>query len=151
MLPVHLPRSTPLLEGRLRRRYKRFLADVELADGTIVTAHCVNTGAMEGLTEPGSRVWLSRADNPNRKLAFTWELVETGGLVYGANTGLPNRLVRQLLEEHRLPWLAHFDEIRPERRYGERSRVDFWLGGKRGELYLEVKNCHLLYPDGRAY
>lgn len=151
MLPLHLPRPEPLLEGILLRRYKRFFADVELTDGSKVTAHCVNTGAMEGLTTPGNRVWLSRADNPARKLAFTWELVETDGILYGANTGLPNRLVRRLLEERRLPWLAHYEEVRPERPYGERSRVDFWLGGRRGELYLEVKNCHLLYPDRRAY
>lgn len=151
MNPVVLPRTAPLLEGRLLRRYKRFLADVELDDGAVVTAHCVNTGAMEGLTTPGNRVWLSRADNPKRKLAFTWELVEAGGRLYGANTGLPNRIVRHLLEGGHLPWLSHFHEVVPERRYGERSRVDFWLRGRRGELYLEVKNNHLLYPDRRAY
>lgn len=145
------PRQTPLLEGILVKRYKRFLADVEMADGTVVTAHCVNTGAMEGLTTPGSRVWLSRADNPKRKLAFTWELAELDGQIYGANTALPNRIVGQLLREKRLPWLASFTEIKAEKRYGESSRVDFWLKGPRGELYLEVKNCHLVYPDGRAY
>lgn len=133
------------------RRYKRFLADVELAGGEVVTAHCVNTGAMEGLTEPGRRVWLSRATNPQRKLRYTWELVEVDGHVYGANTAVPNRIVRRLLELGALPWLGKFDEMRPEHPYGERSRVDFWLRRGRREVYLEVKNCHLLYPDGRAY
>lgn len=146
-----IPRPEPLIEGVLRRRYKRFLADVELAGGEVVTAHCVNTGAMEGLTTPGNRVWLSRANNPKRKLAFTWELVQADGILFGANTGFPNRLMRRLLEEQRVPWLSHFTEVRPERPYGESSRVDFWLRGRRGELYLEVKNCHLLYPDRRAY
>lgn len=150
MLPFRLPRSEPLTEGRLLRRYRRFLADVEL-DGGVVTAHCVNTGAMEGLTAPGTRVWLSRAANPKRKLAWTWELAEVGGSLYGTNTLLPNRVVRRLLEAGALPWLGKFDELRPEHRYGERSRVDFWLRRGRRQVFVEVKNCHLLYPDGRAY
>jgi sugar fermentation stimulation protein A len=151
-LPRVYPRQQPLVEGRLVRRYKRFLADVELAGGEVVTAHCVNTGAMEGLTRPGNRVWLSRADNPKRKLAFTWELVETqDGRLFGCNTGFPNRLVKRLLAEGALPWLRGYPEIRPEQRYGENSRVDFHLIHRRRELYLEVKNCHLVYPDGRAY
>jgi len=172
---VHIPRETPLLEGVLVRRYKRFLADVELADGRLVTAHCVNTGAMEGLTTPGFKVWLSRATNPDRKLKFTWELTEVpegeasssgiygpgiyGPGIYGTNTSYPNRLVRRLLEERRLPWLSSYEEITPEKRYGERSRVDFYLASSkasssksgRREMYLEVKNCHLVYPDRRAY
>jgi sugar fermentation stimulation protein A len=151
MLPLTLPRESPLIEGRLVRRYKRFLADVELEDGSTVIAHCVNTGAMEGLCRSGGRVWLSRADNPQRKLAYTWELVEVDGTVYGANTALPNRLVRRLLETGGLPWLGKFDEMKPEKRYGERSRVDFWLRRGRRETFVEVKNCHLLYPDRRAY
>lgn len=155
MLPVTYPRETELVEGRLLRRYKRFLADVELAGGEAVTAHCMNTGAMEGLTAPGARVWLSPASNPKRKLRWTWELVEVDGCVVGAHTGLPNRLVRRLLEEGRLDWLPAYEEVERERPFGERSRVDFRLRtpGKRWRLvtYLEVKNCHLLYPDGRAY
>jgi sugar fermentation stimulation protein A len=155
MLPVTYPRDVELVEGRLLRRYKRFLADVELADGRRVTAHCVNTGAMEGLTEPGLRVWLSAAENPKRKLAWTWELVEVDGCLIGADTSLPNRLVRRLLEERRLPWLPRYETVERERRFGERSRVDFRLSSprRRGRLtvYLEVKNCHLVYPDRRAY
>ncbi|MCB1037723.1 MAG: DNA/RNA nuclease SfsA, partial [Acidobacteria bacterium] len=100
---------------------------------------------------PGLRVWISRADNPARKLKYTWELAEADGRIYGTDTGLPNRLVRKLLENRQLPWLTGYDEVVPEKRYGERSRVDFWLRRGRRETYLEVKNCHLLYPDGRAY
>lgn len=150
-LPFTIRRPQPLLEGVLVRRYKRFLADVELAGGELVTAHCVNTGAMEGLPRPGRRVWLSTSDNPQRKLRYTWELVEVDGRIFGANTLEANRIVRRLLAERRLGWLAAYPEVVPERRYGERSRVDFWLRNGRRELYLEVKNCHLIYPDGRAY
>lgn len=155
MLPVTYPRDVELVEGRLLRRYKRFLADVELAGGDTVTAHCVNTGRMEGLTEPGLRVWISRATNPRRKLKWTWELVEVDGCVIGADTSLPNRLVERLLREERLTWLPKYDEVERERALGDRSRVDFRLSSpdKRWRLttYLEVKNCHLKYPDDRAY
>jgi sugar fermentation stimulation protein A len=151
MPPARITRTQHLVEGVLLRRHKRFLADVELASGGTVTAHCVNTGAMEGLTLPGTRVWLSRADNPARKLAFTWELAEIEGHLVGVNTALPNRLVGLLLAERRVPWLADWREMRAEKPYGERSRVDFWLRRPRGEHYLEVKNCHLVYPDRRAY
>lgn len=153
------PRTQPLIEGTLERRYKRFLSDVRLAStGEIVVAHCVNTGAMEGLTRPGTRVWLSEANNPKRKLAYTWELAEIDGQVLGVNTGLPNRLVHQLLQGGHLPWLAHYTCIKPEVKYGENSRVDFLLSmdaeaaaGNAARHYLEVKNCHLIYPDGIAY
>ncbi|HEX2253695.1 MAG TPA: DNA/RNA nuclease SfsA [Thermoanaerobaculia bacterium] len=155
LLPVRYPRDQALVEGRLVRRYKRFIADVELAGGEVVTAHCVNTGAMEGLVRPGARVWLSRAENPARKLAWTWELVESGGQILGANTALPNRLVRRLLDERRLPWLPGYERVEAERPLGERSRVDFVLArggpGRRRRTLVEVKNCHLLYPDRRAY
>lgn len=151
MLPFHLPRETELIEGRLIRRYKRFLADVELECGTTVTAHCANTGAMEGLTAPGRKVWLSKSDNPKRKLAYTWELVEIDDVLYGAHTGEPNRIVRALLEAGALPWLGKHDELRPETTYGEGSRADFWMRRGRRETFVEVKNCHLVYPDGRAY
>jgi len=167
--PVRYPRRRELVEGRLLRRYKRFFADVELAGGAVdratdgrgqvVTAHCANTGAMEGLTRPGSRVWIARAENPNRKLAWDWELAEgpaeLGGRIFGAHTGVPNRLVRRLLEDGHLHQAMDcpgpFDELTPEKPYGERSRIDFWLRRGGTEIYLEVKNCHLVYPDDRAY
>ncbi len=162
LLPVRYARRRELIEGRLVRRYKRFLADVRIGSGPsseVVTAHCANTGAMEGLTRPGLRVWIARATNPQRKLAWDWELAEgpaeLGGRIFGAHTGVPNRLVRRLLEEghlnRMLGWPEPPDELVPERRYGERSRIDFWLRSGRTETFLEVKNCHLVYPDGRAY
>jgi sugar fermentation stimulation protein A len=151
MRPVVLPRPAPLVPGTLVLRYKRFLADVRLDTGQTVVAHCVNTGAMEGLTRPGTRVWLSRSNNPARKLAFTWELAEIRGQVIGVNTALPNRVVGELLRGGHLPWLGRWDELRAEKPYGERSRVDFWMRRGEREHYLEVKNCHLAYPDRRAY
>ncbi len=140
----------PLIAGTLVRRYKRFLSDVRLGDGRVVTAHCVNPGAMEGLVRPGARVWLSEPDAASkRKLRFTWELIELDGVVIGANTLVANRIVRALLETQPRGF-AH-DELRAEYPYGERSRVDFWLRQGRREHFVEVKNCHLVYPDGRGY
>ncbi len=134
--------STPLLEARLLRRYQRFLADVETADGRVITAHCPNTGSMQGCKEPGSRVWLSPASNPARKLAWTWELVETApGMIVGVHTGRSNALVREAIELGRVPELAGYAAIRPEVKYGEGSRIDLLLSGTgRPDCYVEVKN-----------
>ena len=110
-----------LTEGRLIKRYKRFLADVELADGSVITVHCPNSGSMKGCAVPGGRVLLSRSANPDRAYAHTWELAEAGGGWIGINTGLPNRLVREAIENGTVPELQGYDSIRPEVPYGERS------------------------------
>ncbi len=147
----------PLLEGRLVQRYKRFLADVDLATGERVTAHCANPGAMLGLVAPGARVLLSASADPKRKLGFSWELVEAppvnGGPAQwiGINTSRPNALVAEALREDRLPPFSGYERIRPEVRYGQASRVDFLLeAAGRPPLYLEVKNCHLMRESGLA-
>lgn len=140
----------PLIPGRLLRRYKRFLADVELEGGREVTAHCANPGAMLGLNAPGTRIWLEPNDNPRRKLKYAWRLVELpGGAMAGIDTGVPNRIVAEALAARAIPELSDYDAVRPEQRYGQNSRIDFLLTGPR-ETYVEVKNVHLMREDGLA-
>jgi sugar fermentation stimulation protein A len=147
-----IPHRTPLLPGRLQARYERFLAYIQLDDGREVTAHCVNPGRMEGLVRPGARVWVSEAPpGSKRKLAFTWELVELDGRIIGANTVVPNTIAQRLLEARVLPGFRKHRALQRERPYGQGSRVDFWLQEGRSEHFVEVKNCHLVYPDGRGY
>lgn len=140
---------TPLLEGRFVRRYERFIAEVKLGR-EMVRAHCVNPGRMEGLVIPGARVWLSEAQT-ERALKYTWELIELDGRLVGANTGLPNTLVRRLLEARVLPGFEDVTRIAPEQAFGRGHRVDFLLDTPSGEHLVEVKNCHLVYPDGLGY
>jgi sugar fermentation stimulation protein A len=135
---------TPLLQGRLIRRYKRFLSDIELDSGECVTAHIANPGAMTGLAEPGMEVWLSRSDNPKRKLAFSWELVRVGRHLVGVNASLPNRLVEEALGTGTIKELADYGSVRREVRHGKNSRIDFLLREKDlPDCWLEVKNVHL--------
>jgi len=147
----------PLIEGRLRKRYKRFLADVELKNGEVITAHTANTGAMTGCSEPGSRVWLSVSDNPKRKYPHSWEIVEVApGVLCGINTLLGNHLVSEAVSAVQIPELKGYAHIRREVPYGEeRSRIDILLesAGSTPPCYVEVKNVTLankgvaLFPD----
>lgn len=131
----------PLVEGRLVQRYKRFFADIVLTTGEKVTAHCANSGSMLSVKEPGSRVWLSPATNPDRKLKFTWELIEIGGALVGINTSHPNRLVAEAIEAGEIPELTGYATVSREKKYGKNSRIDVLLEGPgRPPCYVEVKN-----------
>jgi sugar fermentation stimulation protein A len=145
---------SPLLEGRLVRRYQRFFVDVDLAGGPRVTAHCPNTGSLMGCAEPGLRVWLSEAGGPGRKLAYRWDLVEVaGGTLVGVNTGLANRLVHEAIREGVVAELSGYEEIRGEVRFGtEGSRVDLFLSRANGwqRCFVEVKNVTAAVGGGVA-
>ncbi|MEX2127744.1 MAG: DNA/RNA nuclease SfsA [Xanthobacteraceae bacterium] len=146
---------SPLIPATLIRRYKRFLADVVLPDGTETTVHVANPGSMLGLVEPGSRVLLSKSANPSRKLPLSWELVEVdlgnGAELVGVNTGHPNRLVEEAIEGGQVPELAGYGRLRREVKYAKASRVDFLLedDGK-PPCFVEVKNVHMMRSPGRA-
>jgi sugar fermentation stimulation protein A len=146
---------SPLVEGTLLARRKRFFADVRLDDGTEVVAMCANTGSLRGVICPGQRVRLSRAANPARRLAFDWEQARVGDAWVGVNTSVPNRLVGEALRAGLLAEAGGRDAVRAEVRFGrENSRVDFVLtGGGLPPLFLEVKNVSMaegdraLFPD----
>ena len=157
----------PLVEGILIKRYKRFLADVELADGEIVTAHCANTGPMKGVLWPGGRVRLKYSPSPKRKLDWSWEQAEVPShnelkrCWVGINTSLPNKLIRNLIEANGLEkQLGLIANIKPEVKYGleGKSRIDLLLKPETSNsdsrnIYIEVKNttwCEktlALFPD----
>lgn len=139
-----------LIEGTLIKRYKRFLADVLLADGKTFTAHCPNSGSMRGCSQPGRPVYLSRHDGPTRKHPYTWEMIEMPGSLVGINTLVPNRLVSASIREGLVPELSGYDEVRSEVKYGLNSRVDILLtrGGK--SCFVEIKNCTLV-ENGAAF
>lgn len=146
--------SQALESGHLIKRYKRFLADVELDSGAMITVACPNTGSMLGCNVPGSRVWLSSSDSPTRKYRHTWELVEApSGVIVGINTGYPNRLVVEAIEAKVIKELSGYREIKTEVRYGnENSRIDILLDGhaKKPPCYVEVKNVTAAVDNGIA-
>jgi sugar fermentation stimulation protein A len=142
----------PLIPGRLIQRYKRFLADVQLDTGEVVTAHCPNPGSMKSCQAPGWEVRLSYNPSPKRKLAYTLEMVHNGEVWISVNTSRTNALVKEALEAKRIPELADYSQIRPEVKYGEKSRVDFLLTQTgHPDCYLEVKQVSLRVDDDLAF
>lgn len=147
---------TPLTAARLVRRYKRFLADMEMPDGGVVTVHCPNPGAMTGLAAPGTRCWLAPSA-PGAKLDWGWKLAATpGGGMAVIDTGIANRVVASALAARAVPGLPAYSAIRPEARLGYDSRMDFCLTGETGPVWLEVKSVTLArngmaeFPDSRT-
>ncbi len=141
----------PLIKGTLIKRYKRFLADVTLENGEEITAHCANPGAMLGLKDPGSTVWLSPATNPKRKLKYSWELIETNDFnkktLVGINTSLPNKLAEEAILNGTIKELSNYQTLKREVKYGENSRIDILLDNpeiSEQKCYVEIKNVHLL-------
>jgi len=147
--------KTGLVSGTLIQRYKRFLADVRLDDGSVVIAHSTNTGSMKTCWEPGDRVLLESAANPARKLKFTWLAVERPGGWVGVETGMPNRVVAEAARRDVLPGLTGLHDVHTEVKYGaENSRIDVLaLDGEGRQVFIEVKNTTLkagewaLFPD----
>ena len=148
----------PLIPGRLIGRYKRFLADIELETGEVITAHCANTGPMTGVNIAGSLVQLSKSDNPKRKLPYSWEMIKLGSTWVGTNTAIPNRVIKLALQQKLLPELAdRYTTVKAEVPYGKdrKSRIDFLLtaSDNRPPIYVEVKSVTLstnnlaLFPD----
>lgn len=140
-----------LIPATLIKRYKRFLADVKLSDGTLVTAHCANSGSMMGLGEEGNPVWLSPAANPKAKLDYKWELVEVNGTMVGINTSRPNYIVEEAILAGHIKELSGYEKLRREMKYGERSRIDLFLSeGSAADCYVEVKSVTLSRNTGGA-
>jgi sugar fermentation stimulation protein A len=140
-----------LIKGRLLRRYKRFLADVELAGGEVITAHCANPGSMMGLKEPGATVWLSPARNPKRKLKFSWELIEADGALVGVNTSWPNSVAEEAIAAGAVAELTGYEKIKREVKYGGNSRIDLLLTRTgRPDCYVEIKSVTLMRRAGLA-
>jgi len=139
-----------LLPGTLLKRYQRFLADVRLKNDVVVTAHCPNTGSMQGCCQSGRPVFLSIHNNPKRKLKYTWELIKMPDSLVGVNTLVPNRLIFESIKTGQVPELTGYDSIEREIRIGNHSRIDLMLtDSKNRRCYIEIKNCTLV-SDGIA-
>lgn len=131
----------PLIRGRLLKRYKRFLTDVELENGELVVAHCANPGSMLSLLVEGAEVWISPARNPDRKLKYTWEMIRIGEALVGLNTNLANKIVEEAINSGEIPELAGYETLRREVKYGKNSRIDILLESDGVPIcYVEIKS-----------
>jgi len=144
--------ESPLIPGKLIRRYKRFLADVQLEDGSVVVAHCTNSGSMISCIEEGARVFLSPAKDPKRKTRFTWEMIEINNSWVGINTSIPNQLVFEAIRDQEIPQLTGYTFVKREVKF-EDSRFDVYAENEHEKCFIEVKNVSMkvgeaaLFPD----
>ncbi len=145
--------DTPLIHGKLIKRYKRFLADIQLDTGKIITAHCPNTGTMLSCSSPGSDVFLSISNNPKRKYPHTLEMVQDNKTWVGVNTSRTNKLVIEAIKKGQISELIHFDTIKAEVKTSKESRLDLLIRQQNQDTYVEIKNCSLainrcaMFPD----
>jgi sugar fermentation stimulation protein A len=144
----------PLIKGKLVKRYKRFLADIELDTGEVITAHCPNSGSMKGCAPPGAEAWISQSTNPKRKLKYTWELTRIDGTFIGINTLVPNRLIKASVENGLISELSGYSQVKSEVKTSEHTRLDLMLKDNNGkQCFVEIKNCTLVengvarFPD----
>jgi sugar fermentation stimulation protein A len=137
----------PTRFGKLIKRYKRFLADITLDNGEIITAHCANSGSMKTCAEPGWKVMVSDSQNPKRKLRYTWEMVHNGSCWIGINTQLPNFIAFEAIQQGKIPELAGYSKITKEQKYSHNSRIDLLLEKENEKCFVEVKNVSLVEKD----
>lgn len=141
-----------LIHGTLIKRYKRFLADVRLDDGSVVTAHCTNSGSMKSCLENDAEVYLTPVNDPARRTKFTWEMIKIGGGWVGINTGNPNKLAFEAIKEGTIPGLQGYTHVQREVVFGD-SRFDVFAENETEKCFVEVKNVSLkegkyaLFPD----
>lgn len=144
--------KSPLIQGKLIKRYKRFLADVELDDGTIILAHVPNSGSMKGVSDPGSLCRISKSDNLARKIPYTLEMVQTLSRQWvGVNTSLTNHLVQEAFELKKLKEWSAYTEFKREVKINPESRLDFLLTSQKKKLYVEVKNVSMAEPPAAVF
>lgn len=144
--------SPSLLSGRLIKRYKRFLADIALDSGEVITAHCANPGALLGGTIPGLRVWVSHNPSPSRKLSYSWQIVEMDNTLVGVNTSLPNGIAEEAIRAGQIAELTGYESLKREVKYGQNSRIDLLLtSSNKPPCYVEVKNVHLKRGAGAEF
>ena len=138
-----------LISGLFIKRYKRFFVDVKI-NNQIVTAHCPNTGSMLGLLKKGNKVWVSKSNNPNRKLKYTLEIIEDKKSKIGVNTHFTNKIVLHALQNNLIKEFKNILEIKPETKFGKNTRFDFLVTNKKDKIFIEVKNVTLSRKKGLA-
>ena len=143
--------SSKLVKAKFIKRYKRFFSDHILEDGSLVTAHCANTGAMLGVNKEGVTSWLSKSNDPKRKLKWSWELVQINKTIIGINTHNPNKIIQEAIENNKIKELSNYSALKREVKYGSNSKIDILLqDDNKKDCYVEIKNVHLSREKGVA-